>query len=189
MTGQLQRGSVYLQFSRPVLFHEEHASVRDFFRRLHGGEQFFQKYEPPPGADPCEGELRLYIGPGQGVNGQTRRHVRTQQSRLLNPRMFPRRMEIEFSCTPKVAYPGAEGSPEDYRRSAIIWALDTCSAVLLCVESGSDRPLGQAYKEFAPLQLVFRTPPEFEDAWRALLMRLMKRRHRFDVVRSAAGAL
>ena len=127
--------------------------------------------------------LSLFIAPGQGAGRGLRKDTERLASKLANPHLFPSQIEIEFSASPADAFPAAEGLPEDYRQSAIDWALGLSSAVVIAVDRETDGATVEPYAVLRPVQAVFRCNEEAVSAWSDYLGRRVRPRQRFAVLR------
>ena len=77
--------------------------------------------------------LTVIHGPAQCIGRGARKDVERLTRKPANPHTFPSLIEIEFSASPGDVFPAADGLPEDYRQSAIEWALGLSSAVAIAV--------------------------------------------------------
>ena len=164
----------------------EHATYRDVTPLQ---RPFFKEYHPPAGEEAdgiSRGTVHLYAGPGNGVSNADKRRLATYPPRLRDRAIFPQRIEIEFSAPPSV-FPCSNGTPEDFRKSAIDWALDLCPAVALCLDWQPGTAAGEAYAVLGELQVTFRCPERLAGVWEAFLRKRLRPRHRFAVVQSVAG--
>lgn len=131
--------------------------------------------------------LSVFCGPSQGIGRALRQDVERCARKLANPHIFPSLIEIEFSASPKAAFPAAEGLPEDYRQSSIDWALGLSSAAIVAVNTEAHGVVNEPYKILRPIQTVFRCSEETAEIWVDYLGRRLRPRQRFAIVRFDAS--
>jgi hypothetical protein len=127
--------------------------------------------------------LTVIHGPAQCIGRGARKDVERLTRKLTNPHIFPSLIEIEFSASPGDVFPAAEGLPEDYRQSAIEWALGLSSAVAIAVSFETNGSVLEPYMILRPVQAVFRCSEADVDIWRDYLGRRIRPRQRFAIVR------
>ena len=131
--------------------------------------------------------LTVIHGPAQCIGRGARKDVERLTRKLANPHIFPSLIEIEFSASPGDVFPAAEGLPEDYRQSAIKWALGLSSAVTIAVNFETNGSVLEPYIILRPVQAVFRCSEADVDIWRDYLGRRIRPRQRFAIVRFDAS--
>lgn len=133
------------------------------------------------------GVISVFHGPAQSIDRCFRKDVEQCARKLANPHIFPSLIEIEFSASPKDAFPVAEGLPEDYRQSSIDWALGLSSAVTIAVNFEASGIVYEPYKILRPIQTVIRCSESNVGIWTDYLGRRLRPRQRFAIVRFDAS--
>jgi hypothetical protein len=124
----------------------------------------------------------VFVAPGQPLPRHARREIEGQAKLLANPFSPPSAIEFEFTASPTDLYSAAEGLPEDFRTSAIDWALELSQAVLIYVDATPGIPAGEPRLTVAPIQASFRCSTSQVDIWAEYLGRRIRPRHRFAIV-------
>jgi hypothetical protein len=155
-------------------------SDRDLTRRLDSSPSYIAINQD-------DAVLSVFFGPSQGIDRACRKDVERLTRKLANPHIFPSLIEIEFSASPGDVFPAAEGLPEDYRQSAIKWALGLSSAVTIAVNFETNGSVLEPYIILRPVQAVFRCSEADVDIWRDYLGRRIRPRQRFAIVRFDAS--
>jgi hypothetical protein len=131
--------------------------------------------------------LTVFFGPSQGLGRGFRKEVERLSRKIGNPHLFPSRVEIEFSTSPADVFTVADGLPEDYRQSAIDWALGLSSAVVIAVNVETSASVVEPYAVLRPVQMVIRCSEQGVSAWAEYLGRRVRPRQRFAVIRFASS--
>lgn len=131
---------------------------------------------------------QLYVGPGQVVPKALRRTAQNIKHQIASrvPLRFGR-LEIEFSATPRKSFPGCNGLPEDFKNSAVRWALELCPAVVLLVDWQPGTEAGEPAHVAGECQASFRCLPGQVGVWQEYLTRRLRPRQTLTIVHGAAG--
>lgn len=154
------------------------ARGRDDWRRMHPNECTARLLE-------IDEPLSVFVAPGQPLPRQARRDIEAQAKLVADPFSAPSAIEFEFTTSPTDLYPAAVGLPEDFKSSAIDWALELSQAVLIYVDVKPGTPAGEPHRTIAPIQAGFRCTSEQVDIWTDYLGRRIRPRHQFAIVRFA----